>query len=240
MQGERREGGFQDVATWLDQQERRLRALEAENRELRRQLAELRRGVGIAVVIEGRTVALAPAAATEDVSAAATIGVPHLGQGPADATPSAAFAQSQPGAEQRSFRTVAAGAGVVPPASQPRQGRTLTGGPAPDAGQPGTSPHVGYAQRERAPEHHPFPPLATTPEHLPGTGRPLPAPSSEWLRSGGAWPDAPAGHPSGAPTPTARPATNPSGRQPVQSHPLWDQRERPPSERNPFADSFIL
>jgi hypothetical protein len=33
--------------------------LEAENRELRRQLADLRRGIGIAVVIEGKTVQLA-------------------------------------------------------------------------------------------------------------------------------------------------------------------------------------
>ncbi|HYX48922.1 MAG TPA: hypothetical protein VE843_04230, partial [Ktedonobacteraceae bacterium] len=33
-------------------------ALEAENRELRRQLADLRRGIGIAVVIEGKTIQL--------------------------------------------------------------------------------------------------------------------------------------------------------------------------------------
>jgi len=34
-------------------------ALESENRELRRQLSDLRRGIGIAVVIEGKTVQLA-------------------------------------------------------------------------------------------------------------------------------------------------------------------------------------
>jgi hypothetical protein len=34
-------------------------ALEAENRELRRQLADLRRGIGIAVIIEGKTIQLA-------------------------------------------------------------------------------------------------------------------------------------------------------------------------------------
>jgi hypothetical protein len=34
-------------------------ALEAENRELRRQIADLRRGVGMAVVIDGKTIQLA-------------------------------------------------------------------------------------------------------------------------------------------------------------------------------------
>ena len=51
--------GFESIAEMLLQQKKLMDALEAENRELRRQLAELRRGVGIAVVIEGKTVQLA-------------------------------------------------------------------------------------------------------------------------------------------------------------------------------------
>ena len=41
------------------EQKKLMDALEAENRELRRQIADLRRGVGIAVVIEGKTIQLA-------------------------------------------------------------------------------------------------------------------------------------------------------------------------------------
>ncbi len=43
----------------LLEQKKLMDALEAENRELRRQLSDLRRGVGIAVIIEGKTVQLA-------------------------------------------------------------------------------------------------------------------------------------------------------------------------------------
>src|SRR5438874_12889784 len=51
--------GFEGIAQMLLEQKKLMDALESENRELRRQLAELRRGVGIAVVIEGKTVQLA-------------------------------------------------------------------------------------------------------------------------------------------------------------------------------------
>jgi hypothetical protein len=51
--------GFDGIAEMLLQQKKLMEALEAENRELRRQLADLRRGVGITVVIEGKTIQLA-------------------------------------------------------------------------------------------------------------------------------------------------------------------------------------
>jgi hypothetical protein len=50
--------GFEGIAQMLLEQKKLMDALEAENRELRRQLGDLRRGVGIAVVIEGKTVQL--------------------------------------------------------------------------------------------------------------------------------------------------------------------------------------
>ena len=51
--------GFEGIAQMLLEQKKLMDALEAENRELRRQLGDLRRGVGIAVIIEGKTVQLA-------------------------------------------------------------------------------------------------------------------------------------------------------------------------------------
>jgi hypothetical protein len=50
--------GFEGIAQMLLEQKKLMDALEAENRELRRQVADLRRGVGIAVVIEGKTIQL--------------------------------------------------------------------------------------------------------------------------------------------------------------------------------------
>jgi len=51
--------GFEGIAQMLLEQKKLMDALEAENRELRRQLADLKRGVGVAVVIEGKTIQLA-------------------------------------------------------------------------------------------------------------------------------------------------------------------------------------
>lgn len=47
--------GFEGIAQMLLEQKKLMESLEAENRDLRRQLDELRSGVGIAVVIEGKT-----------------------------------------------------------------------------------------------------------------------------------------------------------------------------------------
>lgn len=51
--------GFEGIAQMLLEQKKLMDALEAENRELRRQLADLRRGIGVAVIIEGKTIQLA-------------------------------------------------------------------------------------------------------------------------------------------------------------------------------------
>jgi hypothetical protein len=50
---------FEGIAQMLLEQKKLMDALEAENRELRRQIADLRRGVGVAVVIDGKTIQLA-------------------------------------------------------------------------------------------------------------------------------------------------------------------------------------
>ncbi|GCE47834.1 hypothetical protein EI42_04648 [Thermosporothrix hazakensis] len=60
--------GFENIAQMLLEQKKLMDALEAENRELRRQLADLRRGVGIAVVIDGKTIQLATEPASSSSS----------------------------------------------------------------------------------------------------------------------------------------------------------------------------
>jgi hypothetical protein len=76
---DRASAGFESIAEMLLQQKKLMDALEAENRELRRQLAELRRGIGIAVVIEGKTIQLASGTADP----AFQNGLAALGQSPA-------------------------------------------------------------------------------------------------------------------------------------------------------------
>src|SRR5258708_32413852 len=51
--------GFEGIAQMLLEQKKLMDALEAENRELRRQIAELGRGAGVAVVIDGKIIQLA-------------------------------------------------------------------------------------------------------------------------------------------------------------------------------------
>jgi hypothetical protein len=63
--------GFEGIAQMLLEQKKLMDALEAENRELRRQLSDLRRGIGIAVVIEGKTIQLATDGSAGAVSAQA-------------------------------------------------------------------------------------------------------------------------------------------------------------------------
>jgi len=51
--------GFESITHLLQEQQKLMERLEAENRELRRQLDNLRHGVGIAIVIDGKSLALA-------------------------------------------------------------------------------------------------------------------------------------------------------------------------------------
>jgi hypothetical protein len=68
--------GFEGIAQMLLEQKKLMDALEAENRELRRQIADLRRGIGVAVVIDGKTIQLATDSAgssTPSVASQATL-----------------------------------------------------------------------------------------------------------------------------------------------------------------------
>ena len=59
MYGERQDEEAR-LARWLTEREQRIQALEAENHALRLQLERLRQGIGIALVIDGRVVPMAP------------------------------------------------------------------------------------------------------------------------------------------------------------------------------------
>ncbi len=75
--------GFEGIAQMLLEQKKLMDALEAENRELRRQIAELRRGVGIAVVIDGKTLQLA---GDQSAQAAALQSLQNMQNTPASAS----------------------------------------------------------------------------------------------------------------------------------------------------------
>lgn len=70
--------GFEGIAQMLLEQKKLMDALEAENRELRRQLADLRRGIGIAVVIEGKTIQLANDASASNSSVQSQVALQSL------------------------------------------------------------------------------------------------------------------------------------------------------------------
>ena len=63
--------GFEGIAQMLLEQKKLMEALEAENRDLRRQLEELRRGVGVSVVIEGKTIPLSTSTGGDQAKAPA-------------------------------------------------------------------------------------------------------------------------------------------------------------------------
>lgn len=93
--------GFEGIAQMLLEQKKLMDALEAENRELRRQIADLKRGIGIAVVIDGKTIQLAT-----DTSSTASLSMNSQSQStlqslqPAATTSGSAYANRQTGGQQ--------------------------------------------------------------------------------------------------------------------------------------------
>ncbi|GAC1459803.1 MAG: hypothetical protein PVSMB4_18950 [Ktedonobacterales bacterium] len=229
-----------DVAARLVLQEHRLRALEAENHTLRRQLEELRRGVGIALVVDGRVLPVAvPPPSNSDL-----------------APPTQP--QSTPGVEM--WRDSIRGAGPLNPTVNPGTRTTLppaqapvpSGYPRPGAAHPSSGP---VPTPTAAPQHpragstqQPSAQGAQSFDRLPVV-RPLSTPLASqshaaWLQSETAWPDPPPMgpvHPPVHPPAPEGPAAwydpaalpGPSARPPAM-------RTRPTEERNIFADSFIL
>ena len=91
--------GFEGIAQMLLEQKKLMDALEAENRELRRQLADLRHGVGVAVVIEGKTIQLATDASNSGQSQSTLQSLQNL-QNPPPVTNTYAQSGRQTGSQQ--------------------------------------------------------------------------------------------------------------------------------------------
>ncbi|GAC1364592.1 MAG: hypothetical protein NVS2B12_34550 [Ktedonobacteraceae bacterium] len=91
--------GFEGIAQMLLEQKKLMDALEAENRELRRQLADLRRGIGIAVMIEGKTIQLATdqGMSNQSQSQAALQSLQGLNNPPPPSTPNGNYNQGSNG-----------------------------------------------------------------------------------------------------------------------------------------------
>ncbi len=67
---------YGQILSWMDRQQRRVAELETENNELRRQLDDLRRGVGVSLVIQGRALPVSVLNALEPASAVASSAIP--------------------------------------------------------------------------------------------------------------------------------------------------------------------
>jgi hypothetical protein len=93
--------GFEGIAQMLLEQKKLMDALEAENRELRRQIADLKRGVGVAVVIDGKTIQLATDTASLSMNSQSQSTLQSLQSlQPAATSTGSAYANRQTGGQQ--------------------------------------------------------------------------------------------------------------------------------------------
>ena len=245
MQEGTRTAGYQAMAEWLEQQERRLRALEEENRELRRQLGEMRRGMGIAVVIEGRTIPLAALAEVPGTqpSQGITGGGDDLraSQWGRASVSSGAPTQVYPATGHPSF-------GPIPPAQRdpapaaPGGTHSLAAVPR-RVSQPPAPQHPvppGPHQMQLGPQRQTYPPLAASPDQLPPPAQLQPTSSEGSFGMSEPWPGPSARDLGSAQAPARGEIAYPPSRRFDSAHPLWSQPESPRPARNPFADSFML
>jgi hypothetical protein len=237
----------------IHHQQRYIAALEAENRELRRQLAELRRGVGVTVTIQGQTMSLtAPVAtvvsqSTEPVDTNITGILPLMTSTGSYPTPTPP-AQPGPQTPPRTWNHSAY--------RQYGQGQT----PA-ESGEYSENAWLTGEMRRVSPVSRPQ-------QQPPATEQPRPlSPSQQvtplWLREEPReWPSltTPQATPSRRP-PVSRPAMPQQQQTPLRysqqgqesfdslarltgHHPIMrslNERQQPPSnERNPYTDSFVL
>lgn len=78
---------YRQLVGWMERQQRRVADLERENRELRRQLDELRSGVGVSLVIQGRALPLTVLPAPEPTGPVAAAAHARTGEHPAYGLP---------------------------------------------------------------------------------------------------------------------------------------------------------
>ena len=208
------------LVRWVEQQQGHIAALEAENRALRRELEDLRRGVGMSVVVQGRVLPVNPTPPEMPRPQAGT--PPHPSYGPAPRPPVYS--------ESAWITGQAHAVNTPPPAPAPRRPATSSQEMTPSwlrDSEPRTPPP---AQRRT---------LSSATGAYPSTPRP---PAQQHFRAAPDWqqtgrqrvPARPLPHsPEVAPMPSLSELT---GQRPAIRIPGWSQSDR----RNPYADSFVL
>lgn len=252
------------LVQWAEQQRRHIAALEQENRELRRQVDDLRRGVGMAIVVQGRVIPVNPAPVDVPVPNAGP--VPHPSFGPALQTAPQQPPQlpAQPPYAPQPQPTHQHVAPHIPPAPRPevfseelwitgqmRAVKAPVSTPAPRSVTPSQEMTPSWLREDapQAPTPTPRRTLAAATSSHPAIPKP-PAPAQ---------PRQPYPTPNPTPTPpnpqqmgrqrvSARPLSRPSaplpslaqltGQQPAVRVPGRQRQE--PDERSPYSDSFVL
>lgn len=137
-------------------QQQRIIELEAENRELYRQLDDLRRGIGVSLIIEGRHIPLAASSLQSPASSTTTAPVPTPMPAPLPMTPHRDFS-TQPPIHPTAHNTNTASQSVPPP-ERPRARHSETAFPE-QAWLTDTAPGAKLTQPERQLQSQPARPM---------------------------------------------------------------------------------
>jgi hypothetical protein len=244
--------GQGQMSNLMQLQQRRIAELEAENRDLRRQLDELRRGAGIAVLIDGQAIpltTLAPPPAPRPPV------LTHPSQ-PIPAMPATFAARpSTTSGRMPIVRGTAAPSTPYPRMPQPRPSvpsvPVRAAAPAPDDGwltgsTPAVRPRPSAAMPAARPSSSVTPawlrdeaptvvaaPVAPVSQSAPVSQMPLSSPRRRLSTGPLARPSVPRLQPEGFPT-LAQITGRMRAVRPQPQPELW------PGERNPYADSFVL
>lgn len=246
--------GQDQMSNLMQLQQRRIAELEAENRDLRRQLDELRRGAGIAVLIEGQAIPLTTLApppaprppvlthpsqplpampATFSARPSTTSGrMPIVRGTAAPSTPYPRMPLPRPSVPSALVRAAPA------PDDGWLTGATPAVRPQPSAAMPATRPSSSVTPswlRDEAPTvvAAPVTPVAPVSQPAPVSQMPPSSPRRRLSTGPLARPSVPRLQPEGFPT-----LAQITGRmRAVRAQP---QPELWPGERNPYADSFVL
>lgn len=251
------------MAQFMEQQRRHIAALEQENHELRRQVEDLRRGAGMAIVVQGRVIPVNPAPAEMPLPNAGPVPHPSFGPAVQQAQPApqsqpyfprpVQYAQPAPRPEVFSEemwitgQMRAVGASVPPPAPRPiSPSQDMTPSWLREDPTPAPTPAPSSAKRHTlatATGSHPALPK-------PPFQQPQPPQPSQQPRAAAPNPQQ-TGRQRVPARPLSRPPVHrleaiplPSLAQLTGQHPAIHipgrQQQPEPGERTPYSDSFVL
>ena len=161
-------GEYGQIAGTIERQQRHIHELEAENRDLRRQLDELRRGIGVAIMIHGRAIPLAP--------------LPYAGSSLPSNGPALAYGAGQVSYEQPSVAVPARQSyAKTPPAPAHAGSGQPSAGQQPHAQPSPTFPESAWLTGP-APALRPSPRFERTPLAEPRPLTPTQEMTPSWLR----------------------------------------------------------